>query len=302
MSWSPLVCRVPSPEIQKNMGDEAPSTVWEVKYDPSGRASCKYANCNMKIVKGAVRISKTFDNKVTGHSMSHHHHPECLLSLMMPKAKNWGFNSGEEFDGYDALSPADKKFIDELLAAVQNKTIVTEFHPRGAPKDAKPQRAADIKAAKATAKRLREGDADGGGGSGSAAADPKRTKKADPVYDEHEAEYGGGEVAEPAAASGAGKGAPPPAKNSAKGSVGDNISNEPVDLTGTFVFTGVRDSEAQDAIVAAGGQIAASFTGKVTAVITKDEASDLTEKIKGAIAKGVPIYTIAMVRAALGLD
>lgn len=116
---------------------------------------------------------------------------------------------------------------------------------------------------------------------------------AGPAGDEDE--YGGGAVHELVAE------APPPPPAAGKGTIADSLSTAAPDLSACFVFSGVRDKDVEAAIVAAGGSIAKGFTKAVTAVIAGDEASPMTEKVKAAVASGIPIFAIQAVKDALGM-
>jgi predicted DNA-binding WGR domain protein len=57
-----------------------------------------------------------------------------------------------------------------------------------------------------------------------------------------------------------------------------------------FCFTGFRDKDLGDAVVAAGGSVAASMTKAVTCVVCKN-GSESTKKVQDAVAKGLKLMT-----------
>ena len=58
-----------------------------------------------------------------------------------------------------------------------------------------------------------------------------------------------------------------------------------------IVFTGIRNADMEKAIVAKGGTIGSSITGKTSIVIAKD-ASETTSKLNVAREKGIKIINI----------
>lgn len=67
-----------------------------VEYDKSGRATCKNKKCAQKLAKGCVRFAKKFE--AFDRMNVQYFHPECLIRVMMPNARNWGFTAVEEIE------------------------------------------------------------------------------------------------------------------------------------------------------------------------------------------------------------
>ena len=243
----------------------------------------------------------------------------------MPNSRNWKFESVDEIGGAGALSAVDRAWVGEMLRAVNAGTAPAAFHPKGAPLDAisavaikaaagegaaaaagaKPkappakrakkeaQEPAAATAASAAAAVGAGGDDEYGGGAAAAAG----------AGDD---EYGGGGGGGVSAAAAPAPAAPAPASAAAKKEkevVGEGVfaAGQPIIKGGAFCFTNVRDAQAEAAISAAGGTVVLTVTKKTTAVITADASSLMTGKISDAQAKGIPIYKVATLRAALGL-
>jgi hypothetical protein len=249
-----------------------------------------------------------------------HHHPECAFWVLMKNSRAWKFASVDEISGAASLSAPDRALVQAMLddVAADKAPAAGAFRPRGAPPDGVPAAAAAGAGAGAGAGAAAAAD-------GGAAAKPpaaKRAKKepassaaaapssAAAAPSSHAAatlggdddEYGGGGGAAAAAAAAA---APPAAAarvKKDKGVIGDVFAaGAPVIKGGYFVFTSLRDAAAEAGIVAAGGVVEKAISKKTTAVVTEDASSASTGKIDEAIKKKIAIYSIATMRAALGI-
>lgn len=110
--------------------------------------------------KGGVRFAKSFE--AFDRMNVQFFHPECLIRVLMPNARSWGFTNIDEVKGADTLSKEDRDWLQSMLDEVASRTVPESWVVRGAPDGAPAAtgKAAPKKKAPAKKKKAKDEDDD----------------------------------------------------------------------------------------------------------------------------------------------